>query len=241
MDSKNKTKIYILLVVCLIIILGFWFYSFKLNVARLGSTDEPTANGLNELKNSLFDAFKQNPLNESEPENQNKPLEELTNKIAEEIKNQTNSTSTADWLTYRNEELGFEFKYPREWFWDDTNKTLTNYSQEEADLNGGIFISSFIKIQIDTNPLNSENEKSILDCAKSDEETTIIECENVYINNFKFKKTISHFETLTKGYGASFITIKNNNIYYLSGYLGDDDYNQMSQIESIFNTFKFLK
>lgn len=257
MSNKN-TKYYAIITACSIIIIGFWLYSLKLNLSQpVDSTDsENDETDLTDLKNTLFDAFRTHPLQAPEPTTEEQ-LNQLTNKMAEEIKNQ-NSTPTADWLavvqkiknrsinsttewlTYKNDESGFEFKYPKEWFWNNIDKTLTNYSQEEGDLNGGILTSPFIKININVNPLDSKVEKSILDCGKSDEEVTIKECKDVYINNVKFKKTISHIEVMAKGYAVSIVATNNDNIYYLTGYFGGD-YNQISQVESIFNTFKFLK
>ncbi|HPA25686.1 MAG TPA: hypothetical protein PLK76_02935 [bacterium] len=238
MDKNNKTKIYILLGLCLLIILGFWLYSLKLNLSSLNNNATNKGIGAKSLINTIVDIFKAHPLTEPE-EKVTTPVEELTNKIAEEIKNQNNSTSTADWLTYRNEELGFEFKYPKEWFWNNIDKTLTNYSREEGDLNGGIFTSPSIKIVIDVFPLDDLDEKSVLNCGKSDDEKTIMECEDIYINNLKFKKTISHIEVLTKGYSITVVTIHNNSAYYLTGVF--NDYDQITEIKSIFNTFKFLK
>ena len=40
----------------------------------------------------------------------------------EETKESVLEAETQDWKTYRNEEYGFEFKYPKDWTADDTSK-----------------------------------------------------------------------------------------------------------------------
>ena len=57
----------------------------------------------------------------------------------------TNEIDTSDWLTYRNEELGFSFRYPEDWSFIETDDKIIKFFPPGKDLsyeyNGDIVVS----------------------------------------------------------------------------------------------------
>ncbi len=79
MNSSKKLKIYLALGLCFIVIIGFWIYSFKLNLTQgLKTESAKNGQGLADLKNSIIEAFKKHPLvldsNAAPTEQTNNPL-----------------------------------------------------------------------------------------------------------------------------------------------------------------------
>jgi len=109
MDSNKKTKLYFLLGICLMAILGLWFYSFKLNLnysLNKGNQGEKNGLDLNSFKNELMDIFKKSPLTngksdlpslpKAEATASNEDWQKLADEMAKNIKglNKVNGTST---------------------------------------------------------------------------------------------------------------------------------------------------
>ncbi len=253
MDKNNKTKIYILLGLCLIIILGLWLYSLKLNLSALKNNDTSKDTGAKSLINTIVDIFKAHPLTEPE-EKVTTPVEELTNKIAEEIKNQNNSISTADWLTYRNEELGLEFKYPKEW------KVTNSTSKEETKINLQKYFNSVYQNQ-NINEIcvmnfkastdnNTSTDLDFKDFIANGTIKSIIKIDNIESNYLKLNKKTSDELTFYEGFGIfeDHISFSHNNTYYQLIRVRDraeateEIQNSCSNtFKQILSTFKFLK
>lgn len=84
---KNK-KFYILLVICLIIIIGFWIYSLKLNIQNITNGGERKSGlSFTELKREIGNIINKSSLTKKDEKPKNEELKELTNKLAEELKN----------------------------------------------------------------------------------------------------------------------------------------------------------
>ncbi|MBI2415525.1 MAG: hypothetical protein HYV33_02565 [Candidatus Kerfeldbacteria bacterium] len=78
--------------------------------------------------------------------------------VANENTNTTNTNSevdTSDWLTYTNEEYGFEFRYPREWIVNDQQKNVSLYSPK---LVGSTYANS-LTIEITANDFVSQKKQ----------------------------------------------------------------------------------
>ncbi|MBU4360507.1 hypothetical protein L6278_00760 [Candidatus Parcubacteria bacterium] len=91
-NKKNyNTKIYIIFFLIIIVILGFWYYSLKINLQN-GLSAENNRSGftLSELKQEISDIIAKSPLNkkpETENNNKNEQLDKLAEELAEELKN----------------------------------------------------------------------------------------------------------------------------------------------------------
>lgn len=84
-------------------------------------------NGLKERWISLLESYS-NKQTKSQAVLSSEQVNNLTNKLKEEILNTGKTAGSADVaneLTYRNEELGFEFKYPQTWQFDEKEKLLS--------------------------------------------------------------------------------------------------------------------
>jgi len=123
---SNQKKLYILFAICLLVITGFWFYSLKLNLQNIKNSKTKSGLSFAELKQEINNIINKSPLNKKEDQLENDELKELTQKLAEELKNtetlkhlnnetQEGETDTSNWQTYTNEKYGFEVKYPFGW------------------------------------------------------------------------------------------------------------------------------
>ncbi len=103
--KNSNLKIYIFIAICMVVIIGMWLYTLKLNLSKPSKSTFDWS----EIFGGWGDAVKDVPpmpqLNTTTPE----VSDELINELADKLKD-----VTKDWEVYIDEELGFEIKYPNE-------------------------------------------------------------------------------------------------------------------------------
>ena len=103
---KTNLKIYLIFTLIVLVILGFWYYSLKINLEN-GLSTENSRSGftLSELKQEIADILSKSPLttNKQQPtvnsnNEKDEQLDKLVDELAEELKNKDNNTSTFKFL-----------------------------------------------------------------------------------------------------------------------------------------------
>jgi len=158
--------------------------------------------------------------------------------------------NTDDWLTYRNEEYRFEFKYPKEWILTDKYKqfnkyniiSIENFFTNKYKTNDG----SIIKINIYTNVDNEKINDWLNKNYPIDLETsTLHESKNITVssNNAVYRVITSN---ISGGYFNDITFIKNKTVYYIEiveRILSEEvektkEHNNI--IDNIINSFHFI-
>ncbi|MDD5290239.1 MAG: hypothetical protein PHT40_03530 [Patescibacteria group bacterium] len=122
---KNKPKILILFILCVLIILGLWFYSLKLNLNKPSDGKGKFDLNLGEIFSDIGDTFKNLP---PPPKfsTSTTATDQAIDTLADKLKQLENTnTSIADWQIYKNEKYNFEFRYPKNYTLNDRSTTET--------------------------------------------------------------------------------------------------------------------
>jgi len=158
------------------------------------------------------------------------------------------SDETTDWQTYRNDRLGFEFKYPSEWNFieDVTDSTKKRTGNNKIMLDISFSTSPTIYIQEETNDqylsliITKQDSDTPRLCSESEKEIvlgSIKGCKLIEIREFSEGSGGFNPHNLWNGY----FNLKNNkyeyNFYYLAGLKVTDAEHIFDQIIS---TFKFI-
>ena len=145
----------------------------------------------------------------------------------------TKRNETADWKTYRNEEYGFEFKYPKELIlqeYSDKNYPVASLNFPGDDMGG-----KSININIETGTLNLA-EKDL------NSQGRFISKEKIITVNSEFDLFVNQEilqEGIPKNAGLIFVTAltQKDNIIYSFGTIGPGSLNILKEVLS---TFKFI-
>jgi len=152
--------------------------------------------------------------------------EQPTEIIKEEIKDET-----ADWQVYRNEEYGFEVKYPEKWNYNGGPLPYTFYFGESGpyDYQVGITVEE-----------NSSIEK-FKDSYQNCEKTFVDNKEGLKCEGRNWIETERGVE-VNYFVNYIYIKIKNNDRFYLfSVFASDESLDRIKTFNQILSTFKFIE
>ncbi|MFH1610718.1 MAG: hypothetical protein ABIA91_02395 [Patescibacteria group bacterium] len=108
-SPKNSNfKIYIFIAICMVVIIGMWLYTLKLNLSKPSKSTFDWSEIFGGWGDTVKDVPPMPTLNTTTLE----VSDELINELADKLKEEKEEVDTSNWQVYTNEEYGFEFKYP---------------------------------------------------------------------------------------------------------------------------------
>lgn len=130
---------------------------------------------------------------------------------------------TSDWKTYRNEEFGFELKYPKEWYsiWENTFSNENIGAPLELSLDG---------IIVAINVYDNVNKKSLSEWVKDNtikRKIKVISSEEIDLDGNKYIRTVlgpdgkfnfSDGRSIDSGYYIDTYILYDNKIYSVGAY-----------------------
>lgn len=149
---------------------------------------------------------------------------------------------TKDWQVYRNEEFGYEIKYPSDWICDDKSLSLLMFydpvAQNQKRINGGSLIQG-AKMEIYSEKRNSQLSLKDYVNTHHSENVQILEEKEITINNIKaIQRKGKHWTTTMATY------FQKDSIFYMIVIYIPQESSETKYIESynqILSTFKFIK
>ena len=244
-SPKNSNfKIYIFIAICMVVIIGMWLYTLKLNLSKPSKSTFDWS----EIFGGWGDAVKDVPpmpeLTTTTPE----VSDELINELADKLKD-----DTKDWEVHRNEEMGFEFKYPKEWVLD--NDLLSPWPIEKymigsnnAPIHFGVY-SEDQKIFLNNDDIYDYNKIKYYLANNQRNNPDLV----LNINNYRFEKydliDFGRYEGDSAGnviiYGSKNFLNNEKNLYIIFEWQekpGNEviDLNSSKYLDSIISTFKFI-
>jgi hypothetical protein len=181
--------------------------------------------------------------------------EKVVEKV-EEVKK--DEIDTSDWLTYRNEELGFEVKYPKEWpevkiqksdtitmpFFEDASNPIWNLKKWSLDMGNfyqaGPAVDNGVYYDLSLygfKPVNINDYNILVNKIKKDSSILIVKEETIDKIN-----TVTYKESGICGYLARVLIYNNqtNQFVWFFSRCDVDSNNLLDQTMTILSTFKFI-
>jgi len=222
MKKRQKTTSALLITIFLLMVISFWLITLNLSFKNQSPSFNRDGLSFEEFRQSVKDIFAKSPLStrntKSTTNNTNNVINKLTEKVEEELENTEIEIDMSNWQTYRNEEYGFEFKYPGDWAIDNlksSEQTIVFNTQNNVPET-----RESISFQYSNKTLN--------EWLKEIDKKSIISTSELTINN-KMAKQVN-----TSEFGIIKIATINNNKFYIIETQGEILKNK------ILSTFKFL-
>src|SRR5882724_552949 len=178
-----------------------------------------------------YEGWKNSGYSSSRLKNANNTLEDIENvriKLLTESNQKIPEVDISHWKTYRNAKYKFELKYPQDWFLSKIDEQTGYISITDHDTSyegdprllgrGGVFGA---KIEISVLDVQILKKQGIFDdvmkCAKGDEYTIVIACEDIVINGTTYKRQVLKSEVEGSSQSIALITEIYGHIYIITG------------------------